>query len=177
MKIVYESLYLSFSSSKTQAVASARTCSRKTRWWRHTASINDNLFKANLYQKRDMRAAAIEAPEYFDCCCWNRKRATLNDATRRTSCRGGWALKTGNDEAIRGRRPGRTGIAKFERGGEWRWDAAFSLAPCLFLSLFCGRSNGYQIFAAPLANNASLDKPESLFTIAGYSFIAFFLGS
>ncbi|KYQ54085.1 hypothetical protein ALC60_06957 [Trachymyrmex zeteki] len=46
---------------------------------------------------------------------------------------------------------------------------------CL-LSLFCGRSSGYQIFAAPLANNASLDKPESLFTIAGYSFVAFFLG-
>jgi len=47
----------------------------------------------------------------------------------------------------------------------------------LLLPLFCGRSNGYQIFAAPLANNASLDKPESLFTIAGYSFIAFFLAS
>lgn len=52
-------------------------------------------------------------------------------------------------------------------------------SPCSPLSLFCGRSSGYQIFAAPLANNASLDKrkPESLFTIAGYSFVAFFLGS
>lgn len=44
------------------------------------------------------------------------------------------------------------------------------------LLLFRGRSSSYQIFAAPLANNASLDKPESLFTIAGYSFVAFFLG-
>lgn len=48
--------------------------------------------------------------------------------------------------------------------------------PRTLLLLFRGRSNGYQIFAAPLANNASLDKPESLFTIAGYSFVVFFLG-
>lgn len=51
-----------------------------------------------------------------------------------------------------------------------------AFSPRTLLLLFRGRSNGYQIFAAPLANNASLDKPESLFTIAGYSFVAFFLG-
>ncbi|KYM96197.1 hypothetical protein ALC62_13249 [Cyphomyrmex costatus] len=55
-------------------------------------------------------------------------------------------------------------------------DAPSAPAVLRLLSLFCGSSSGYQIFAAPLANNASLDKPESLFTIAGYSFVAFFLG-
>ena len=45
---------------------------------------------------------------------------------------------------------------------------------CLtLLFLFRGRNSGYQIFAASLTHNASLDKPESLFTVAGYSFVAF----
>lgn len=45
---------------------------------------------------------------------------------------------------------------------------------CLaLLFLFRGRSSGYQIFAASLTHNASLDKAESLFTVAGYSFVAF----
>lgn len=42
-----------------------------------------------------------------------------------------------------------------------------------FLFLFRGRNNGYQIFVAFLARNASLDKLESLFTVAGYSFVVF----
>ncbi|KYN10355.1 hypothetical protein ALC57_17542, partial [Trachymyrmex cornetzi] len=63
--------------------------------------------------------------------------------------------------------------------GDWMQSCCGSSAKQFrpLLSLFCGTSNGYQIFAAPLANNASLDKPESLFTIAGYSFVAFFLGT
>lgn len=93
MKIVYESLYLSFPSSKTQAVKSARILSRKTRWWRHTASINDNLFKANFYQRWNVRATVIEAPKYFDCC-WNRKRAERCNAKDELS----WWLRTENRE-------------------------------------------------------------------------------
>lgn len=80
-------------------------------------------------------------------------------------------LEMGNDEAIRDTGMPGTGTAKLkgvENDGEM---------PRTLLLLFRGRSSGYQIFAAPLANNASLDKPESLFTIAGYSFVVFFLGS
>lgn len=91
------------------------------------------------------------------------------------SCRGNREREMTKSSEARGR--GERQNSEVEKGGEWRWDAAFFLVSCLPLSLFCGRSSGYQIFAAPLANNASLDKPESLFTIAGYSFVAFFLGS
>ena len=50
----------------------------------------------------------------------------------------------------------------------WRWEGApLSL-------LFRERSNRYQIFAALLTYNASLDKLESLFMAAGYSAVATF---
>lgn len=125
---------------------------------------------------REHSAMEVLDNDAWHCrCCRNRKRATPNDAAR--SCRGNRALENGERRSRPRQEAGDAGIAKLKRAENDGETPRSSWSPCSPLSLFCGRSSGYQIFAAPLANNASLDKPESLFTIAGYSFVAFFPAS
>lgn len=64
------------------------------------------------------------------------------------------------------------GLTKLKRAGEKGEGGKMPSVSRSSVSVSRKRSNGYQIFAASLTHNASLDKPESLFTVAGYSFVA-----
>lgn len=137
------------------------------------------FFKANLYQRQRLRERLFSwqfldnGARWCRCCCRNRRRATLsaqrcNVEDELSWAVGDWKWGMTKPSGIRGCR------GREQRS--WKGRRTTVRMPRTLLLLFRGRSNGYQIFAAPLANNASLDKPESLFTIAGYSFVVFFLG-